>query len=31
VLATPEGGHAFAATLEQHEANIAASRAAGLL
>ena len=31
VLATPEGGHAFAATLEQHEANVAASRAAGLL
>jgi UPF0755 protein len=31
VLATPEGGHAFAATLEQHEANIAAARAAGLL
>ena len=31
VLATAEGGHAFAATIEQHEANIAAARAAGLL
>lgn len=31
VLATEEGGHAFAVTLEQHEANIAAARAAGVL
>ena len=31
VLANEEGGHAFAATLEQHEANIAAARAAGVL
>lgn len=31
VLATEEGGHAFAATLEQHEANVAAARAAGVL
>lgn len=31
VLATDEGGHAFAATLEQHEANVEAARAKGLL
>ena len=31
VIATDEGGHAFAATLEQHEANVAAARAQGLL
>lgn len=31
VLANEEGGHAFAATREQHEANVAAARAAGLL
>lgn len=31
VLANNEGGHAFAATIEQHEANIAAARAAGVL
>lgn len=31
VLATEEGGHAFAATVEQHEANIAAAREAGVL
>jgi UPF0755 protein len=31
VLADAEGRHAFAATLEQHEANVAAARAAGLL
>ena len=31
VLATEEGGHAFAATLEQHEANVEAARAKGLL
>ncbi|HWL44681.1 MAG TPA: endolytic transglycosylase MltG [Ilumatobacter sp.] len=31
VLATKEGGHAFAATYEQHEANIATARAAGVL
>jgi len=31
VLANEEGGHAFAATLEQHEANVAAARRAGLL
>lgn len=31
VLATEEGGHAFAATLEQHEANVAAAREKGLL
>ncbi len=29
-LATEDGGHAFAATLEQHEANVARARAAGL-
>lgn len=31
VLATEEGGHAFAVTLEQHETNIAFSRAAGII
>ena len=31
VLANEEGGHAFAATIEQHEANIRAARAAGIL
>lgn len=31
VLANEEGGHAFAATLEQHEANIRAAREAGVL
>ena len=31
VLANEEGGHAFAVTGEQHEANVAAARAAGLL
>lgn len=31
VLADERGGHAFAATLEQHEANIQAARAAGIL
>jgi UPF0755 protein len=31
VLANEEGGHAFAATFEQHDANVAAARAAGLL
>lgn len=31
VLADTDGGHAFAATLEQHEANIRAARAAGVL
>lgn len=31
VLADEEGGHAFAVTLEQHEANIAAARRAGVL
>lgn len=31
VLADSEGGHAFAATLAQHEANVAKSREAGLL
>ena len=31
VLADREGGHAFAATLEQHEANVERSRAAGIL
>ena len=31
VLANEEGGHAFAVTLEQHEANVSAARAAGLL
>jgi UPF0755 protein len=31
VLANEEGGHAFAATLEQHEANIERARAAGIL
>jgi len=31
VLANDEGGHAFAATFEQHLANIEAARAAGVL
>ena len=31
VIADKEGGHVFAATLEQHEANVAAARAAGLI
>lgn len=31
VLADERGGHAFAATVEQHEANVAAALAAGLL
>ena len=31
VLATEDGGHAFAVTLEQHEANVAAAREKGLL
>ncbi len=31
VLADEDGGHAFGVTLEQHEANIAAARAAGVL
>lgn len=31
VLATEEGGHAFAVNLEQHEANIAAAVEAGIL
>jgi UPF0755 protein len=31
VIANEEGGHVFAATAEQHEANVAAARAAGLL
>jgi len=31
VLADANGGHAFAATLAQHEANVEAARAAGLL
>ena len=31
VLANDEGGHAFAVTPEQHERNVAAARAAGLL
>ena len=31
VLANEEGGHVFAVTGEQHEANVAAARAAGLL
>jgi UPF0755 protein len=31
VLANEDGGHAFAATIEQHEANIRAARAAGVL
>lgn len=31
VLADERGGHAFAATLEQHEANIRAARASGVL
>lgn len=31
VLANDDGGHAFAVTLEQHERNVEAARAAGLL
>ncbi len=31
VLANEEGGHVFAVTAEQHEANVSAARAAGLL
>jgi len=31
VLANEDGGHAFGVTLEQHEANIEAARAAGVL
>jgi len=31
VLADEDGGHAFAATFEQHEANVAAAREKGLL
>lgn len=31
VLADAQGGHVFAATLQQHEANVEAARAAGLL
>jgi UPF0755 protein len=31
VIADKEGGHVFAATLEQHEANVEAARAAGLI
>jgi UPF0755 protein len=31
VLANDDGGHAFAVTVEQHERNVAAARAAGLL
>ena len=31
VIANKEGGHVFAATLEQHDANVAAARAAGLI
>ena len=31
VLANEEGGHAFAVTGEQHEANVDAARGAGLL
>lgn len=31
VIADKEGGHVFAATLAQHEANVAAARAAGLI
>jgi len=31
VLADEDGGHAFAATFEQHQANVAAAAAAGLL
>lgn len=31
VLANPEGGHVFAATLAQHEQNVAKAREAGLL
>jgi UPF0755 protein len=31
VIADKEGGHIFAATLEQHEANVQAAREAGLI
>ena len=31
VIADKEGGHVFAATLEQHEANVAAARESGLI
>lgn len=31
VIADKDGGHVFAATLEQHEANVAAARKAGLI
>ncbi|MHB1130343.1 MAG: endolytic transglycosylase MltG, partial [Ilumatobacteraceae bacterium] len=31
VLSDANGGHAFAATLEQHEQNVAKAREAGLL
>jgi UPF0755 protein len=31
VLADADGGHAFAATAEQHQANVDAAAAAGLL
>lgn len=31
VIADKEGGHVFAATLEQHEANVEAARTAGLI
>jgi cell division protein YceG involved in septum cleavage len=31
VLSDKDGNHTFAATLAQHEANVEASRAAGLL
>jgi UPF0755 protein len=31
VLSDADGGHTFAATLAQHEANVATARAAGLL
>ena len=31
VLANAEGGHAFAVTAEQHQANVDAAAAAGLL
>jgi UPF0755 protein len=31
VIANKQGGHAFATTLQQHEANVARARALGLL
>jgi cell division protein YceG involved in septum cleavage len=31
VLSDADGGHAFAATLAQHEANVATAKAAGFL